>query len=304
MASVLVGDAKVSRVQELSVPGMTPEDWYLEYNDAEWEANKHLCSSSDLDPHTNALISCVQSWVVDLDGRLIVIDTGIGNDKSRPALGPPVDHNHGDYLELLARANVRPEAVDLVVSTHLHLDHVGWNTRLVNGDWVPTFPNATYVMPQADLEFWNPENDGKVSRKGEAIMQNVYGDSIVPILEAGLVEAWEGEYVIDGKLRLEPAPGHTPGNAVVKLESNGERAVFIGDLLHSPAQIGLPHWNSCLCEDPSTSMQSRFETLGWAADNAALIFAGHFGEDKAAEVHRSGSAFALKGWRGFNEGDA
>lgn len=304
MASIRIGDVKISRLEEISVPGMPPDQWYLEYNEEEWNAYKDLCSSDDLDPQTNSLISCIQSWILETNDKVVIIDTGVGNEKSRPALGPPVDHLHSSYLELLEKANLAPEQVDLVVSTHLHLDHVGWNTRLVDGEWVPTFPNAKYVMSVADLEFWNPENDGKYERKGEAIMENVWADSIAPILQAGLVETWDGEHVIDGLLHLEAAPGHTPGNAVIKLHSKGESGVFIGDMLHSPVQFGLPHWNSCLCEDPGAAQQSRMKMLDWASDEGALIFAGHFGDDKAAEVSRSGSTFSLKAWRGFSEGDA
>jgi glyoxylase-like metal-dependent hydrolase (beta-lactamase superfamily II) len=304
MAFVRIGGVKITRLEELCVPAMPPEDWFVEYDREEWLANKHLCSSADLDAQTGALIACVQSWVVETEDHVIVIDTGVGNDKSRPALGPPVDRLQSDYLKLLARAGITPGDVDFVVLTHMHHDHVGWNTELVDGSWVPTFPNAKYLMSTADLAFWDPANDGRYQRKGEAIMQNVWADSIAPILAAGLVEEWEAEHVIDGALRIEAAPGHTPGNAVIKLRSKGETGVFIGDMLHSPVQFGVPHWNSCLCEDPEAARSSRVKTLEWACDTGALIFAGHFGDDKAAEVMRSGSAFALKAWRGFSEGDA
>jgi glyoxylase-like metal-dependent hydrolase (beta-lactamase superfamily II) len=304
MGSIRLGDVKISRLEEISVAAMPPDEWYVEYNEEEWLTNKHLCSSADLDPETGALISCIQSWLVETEDHVIIIDTGVGNDKSRPALGPPVDHLHSSYLQLLARAKIVPENVDFVVVTHLHGDHVGWNTKLVDGHWVPTFPNATYLMPIPDLVFWDPVDDGRYQRKGEAIMQNVWADSIAPILAAGLAEKWEGQHVIDGALRLEAAPGHTPGNAVIKLRSKGETGVFIGDMLHSPVQFGVPHWNSCLCEDPVAARRSRVKTLEWACDTGALIFAGHFGDDKAAEVMRSRSAFALKAWRGFSEGDA
>jgi glyoxylase-like metal-dependent hydrolase (beta-lactamase superfamily II) len=300
MRSIRLGDVKISRLEELMRHGGVPATFFPEYDAEEWERHEHLLEPPEWLPDQKVLGMCMQSWVVESDGRTMIIDTGVGNDKERMG---PLDHLHTPYLELLAAAGIRPEDVDVVLHTHLHMDHVGWNTRLVDGDWVPTFPNATYVLPVADLDFWDPENDDRYDRRGTTMMSGVYADSITPVLRNARVETWQDEYVIDGNLRIEAAPGHTPGNAVIKVSSRGDEGVFVGDMMHSSAQIALPHWNSCFCESPTESRTSRMKTLGWAADHGALIFAGHFGQDRAAEVARDASAFKVKAWKGFDEGD-
>ncbi|MFE4644008.1 MBL fold metallo-hydrolase, partial [Streptomyces sp. NPDC056730] len=201
------------------------------------------------------------------------------------------------FLANLARAGVRPEDVDIVVNTHLHVDHVGWNTCLDGRSWVPTFPNATYLMAKDDFDFWNPENGHKPSLgRGN---QNVFEDSVAPVHEAGQTLLWENSHRIDANLRLDAAPGHTPGSSVLTLESGSDRAVFVGDLLHSPVQILEPDANSCFCEDPVGARATRRKLLGWAADNNALLIPAHLGGHGAAEVVRDGGTFAIKGWAPF-----
>jgi glyoxylase-like metal-dependent hydrolase (beta-lactamase superfamily II) len=187
--------------------------------------------------------------------------------------------------------------VDIVVNTHLHVDHVGWNTYLDGRTWVPTFPNATYLISKPDFDFWNPANEHKpLLGRGN---QNVFEDSVAPIHEAGLTTLWEDSYTIDSNLRLTLAPGHTPGSSVVTLESGTDRAVFVGDMLHSPVQFVEPDSNSCFCEDPSGARATRRKVLGWAADRGALVVPAHLGGQGAAEVVREGSGFAIKGWAPF-----
>jgi glyoxylase-like metal-dependent hydrolase (beta-lactamase superfamily II) len=295
-----MGDVKVSRLEELHRLGQGPEKMFENFDPDEWRAHQHLLSPREWDPATNAVGICLQSWVVESDGKTIIIDTGVGNDKPRAG---HFDHMHTPYLDLLAESGITPEDVDVVLLTHLHMDHVGWNTRLVDDQWVPTFPNATYVLPTADLAFWDPANTGKYDRRGDAFMTNVFADSITPVLQNAKVARWDDGYVVDGNLRIEPAPGHTPGNAVIKLSSRGDQGVFTGDMMHSPIQFALPHLHSCFCEKPLDSMKSRVKTLGWASDEGALIFAGHFGDDKAAEIARDGDRFTIQAWRGFDHGD-
>lgn len=234
----------------------------------------------------------MQTWLLRSEGRTILMDTGVGNDKTRPAVDA-WDHLQLDYLGNLARAGVRPEDVDLVVNTHLHVDHVGWNTRLMDGAWVPTFPNATYLMPKADFEFWNPANNPDIAG---GINENVFEDSVAPVHAAGQVQLWEEGHTIDAGLRLEAAPGHTPGSSVVKLASGSDRALFAGDLMHTPLQITHPDHNSCFCQDPAQARTTRRRLLGWAADTGALVLPAHFSGHSALEVEHKGSGFAIKKW--------
>lgn len=191
---------------------------------------------------------------------------------------------------------MRPDDVDTVVNTHLHSDHVGWNTTGTDGGWVPTFRNAQYLIPAADDAHFGPENGyANGLREDDRLL---YEDSIAPIHEAGQALLWDGLHRIDEHLTLESAPGHTPGSSVLRLASGGDRAVFVGDLLHSPVQILEPSCNSCFCHDPAQAVASRRRVLERAADERELVVPAHFGGTGAVEVRREGAGFALGAWAG------
>lgn len=294
---ITLGDVTVTRITEFygSVE-MTPAEFFPDSTDESWQDRRDWLAPDFWDPETNECRSAVQTWLLRSGGRTILVDTGVGNHKERP-YSPVWSHLDTGFLGTLAAAGVRPEDVDLVVNTHLHVDHVGWNTRLDGRTWVPTFPNATYLMPRRDFDFWNPANDHR-PRLGRG-NQNVFEDSIAPVHEAGLTQLWDGSHRIDGNLRLELAPGHTPGSSVLHLESGRDRAVFVGDLVHTALQIAEPETNSCFCEDPAAARVTRRNLLGQAAETGALVFPAHFGGHGAAQVKRDGSRFAIAGWAGF-----
>ncbi|MGV9384077.1 MBL fold metallo-hydrolase [Nonomuraea sp. NPDC003707] len=294
---ITLGDVTVTRVWEFYGPvAMTPEAFFPESSPRAWEEHASWLEPHFVDPETRIVNAAIQTWLLRSEGRNILIDTGVGNHKERP-YAPVWSRLDTGFLDNLARAGVRPEDVDLVVNTHLHVDHVGWNTYLDDRAWVPTFPNATYLMPKTDFDFWNPANEHEpLLGRGN---QNVFEDSVAPVHEAGLTTLWEDSYTIDANLRLESAPGHTPGSSVVVLESGADRAVFVGDLLHSPVQLVEPDANSCFCEDPAAARATRRKVLGWAADRNALVVPAHLGGQGAAEVRREGSGFAIKGWAPF-----
>ncbi|MFH8989854.1 MBL fold metallo-hydrolase [Streptomyces sp. NPDC017940] len=290
-----VGEVSVTRVLEYYGPvDLTPADFFPGIPAHTWQGEEASWLRPDfLDGATGVVRSAVQTWLLRSEGRTILIDTGVGNHKERP-YSPVWSHRNTGYLDRLAAAGVTPQDVDVVVNTHLHVDHVGWNTRLEGRDWVPTFPNAVYLMARDDFDFWNPANEHRsVLGRGN---QNVFEDSVAPVHRAGLALLWEGSHRIDAHLRLDLAPGHTPGSSVVTLESGTDRAVFVGDLMHSPAQVLMPDCNSCFCEDPVAARATRRRLLGWAADHRALLFPAHFGGHGALEVTRTPSAFAVEGW--------
>ncbi len=292
-----LGDVTVTRVKEYYGPvGMTPGQFFPTVPESAWREDTAWHAPHFLDPHTGIVNSAVQSWLLRSEGKTILVDTGVGNHKERP-YSPVWSHLRTGFLADLARAGVAPEDVDIVINTHLHVDHVGWNTRLEGRSWVPTFPNATYLLPKDDYDFWNPAN-GHEPLLGRG-NQNVFEDSVAPVQEAGQVQLWEGSHRIDARLRLDAAPGHTPGSSVLTLVSGTDRAVFVGDLLHSPVQLVAPDHNSCFCEDPVRARITRRRVLGWAADHNALVVPAHLGGHGAAEVARSGSGFAVKGWAPF-----
>ncbi|MBC3993333.1 MBL fold metallo-hydrolase [Streptomyces sp. AC563] len=289
-----VGDLRVHRVDEVTLPPATGP-WLLPSATAQ-VVDQAPWLRPDFADEAGVLRLASHSFAVVVDGLRIVVDTGIGNGKSRA--NPAWDHLDSDYLARLARAGVRPDDVDLVINTHLHVDHVGWNTFLDGGVWTPTFPRATYLMPRRDFEFWDPAR-GHTPRLGRG-NQNVFEDSVAPVHEAGQTLLWDDGHTIDANLRLELAPGHTPGSAVLKLASGGDRAVFVGDLLHTPLQFVEPDVNSCFCEDPVRARASRHRLLGWAADHRALVLPAHLGGHGGAEVSRRGAGFAIRKWAPFS----
>ncbi|MFH9863874.1 MBL fold metallo-hydrolase [Streptomyces sp. NPDC017202] len=297
MNTITLGDISLTRVWEYSGPvDMTPETFFPNSPVKAWEENRGMLVPDFLDDDTRIVNSAIQTWLLRSEGRTILVDTGVGNHKERP-YAPVWSRMGTGFLDNLARAGVRPEDVDIVINTHLHIDHVGWNTCLDGRTWVPTFPNATYLMPKDDFDFWNPENGHRtVLGRGN---QNVFEDSVAPVHQADQTLLWEDSHQIDAGLRLDTAPGHTPGSSVLTLTSGTDRAVFVGDLLHSPVQILEPDSNSCFCEDPAQARATRRKVLGWAADNNALVVPAHLGGHGAAEVERDGSRFAIRGWAPF-----
>ncbi|HTK61673.1 MAG TPA: MBL fold metallo-hydrolase [Pseudonocardia sp.] len=295
--TIEIGAVSVTRVMEwegLFSPGtqLIPDS-----DDEFWKAEQDRLAPDHFDPETGLIRACLQTFVLRSEGRTILVDTGAGDGKERPYI-PVFGHLETGFLGRLAEAGVQPEDVDLVVNTHVHIDHVGWNTVLRDREWVPTFPNARYVFSQADFEFWNPLNGHE--RHGALVNQNMFEDSVAPVANAGLADPWEGDtHRLDANLTLELAPGHTPGLSVLRLESEGERAVFVGDLLHSPAQILHADWNSCFCEDQKMASASRRRILSRAADENELLIPAHLGGAHAAEVVRKGDEFDIKGWAAF-----
>ncbi|WP_458084371.1 MBL fold metallo-hydrolase [Streptomyces malaysiensis] len=294
MDTITLGNVEITRVVEVTPRGLARDFIFPDVATEHWRAHESWLVPQFLDPTADEINTMIQTWLVRSEGRTILIDTGVGNGRERPHM-PHFHHLHTNYLGELAAAGVRPEDVDLVICTHVHGDHVGWNTSWQDGEWRPTFPNAEYVIPRIDFEYWNPEN-GHRTRSGLRMM-NVFEDSVTPVHRAGQTVLWEGgHYDIDGGLRIEPAPGHTPGSSVVRLRSGTDRAIFAGDVLHSPLQIVEPDDCPCFDEDEPRARVSRRRVLAQAADQGALLFPAHFPGPGAAEVRRDGERFAVKEW--------
>ncbi|MEU6991536.1 MBL fold metallo-hydrolase [Streptomyces sp. NPDC046465] len=289
---LVLGDVEISRVVEVERLALGAEAIVPDAPGEVWRENTDWLAPDHWDPASGDALAVVQTWVLRSEGKTILVDTGIGNGRERPGV-PLFEHLDTDYLDRLAAAGVRPEDVDIVVNTHLHADHIGWNTREGHGSWVPTFPNASYLMPAADLAYFGPE-------RGDAVrVDHRYGiaDAVTPVVQAGQAVLWEGAHRIDSHLTLEAAPGHTPGSSVLRLTSGTDRAVFTGDLFHVPVQILEPCCSSGFCEDPKGAAESRVRVLGRAADEGELVIPAHFGGSGAVEVRRrQGEKFAISRW--------
>jgi glyoxylase-like metal-dependent hydrolase (beta-lactamase superfamily II) len=293
------GDVSVARVVEYYGEGKAaPEEITPGLPRELWDTNQSWLIPDFLNADSSSYVAAAQTWVLRSEGKTILIDTGIGNGKERAL--PQFSMLQTDFLSNLAAAGVRPEDVDIVINTHLHLDHIGWNTYDHDGEWVTTFPNATYLVSKTDFDYWNPDN-GNVSRALGKYNNVAFEDSLRPVHRDGRVKLWEDSYVIDSNLRLELAPGHTPGSALVKLQSGSDRVVFAADTLHVPLQILEPDYSSCFCEDPAAANVTRHKVLGWAADNNVLVLPSHLGGPGGVEVIRDGSKFAIKQWAPFEK---
>jgi glyoxylase-like metal-dependent hydrolase (beta-lactamase superfamily II) len=181
---------------------------------------------------------------------------------------------------------VTPESIDFVMCTHLHVDHVGWNTQLQDGRWVPTFPKARYLFSKAEHDHWS----GPAGKEG--FNANVYEDSVLPVVAAGRADLVTGGEQIAGCLSVEPTPGHSIGHIAIKLLSGGQAAMFTGDIMHQPIQVYHPEWNSRFCEYPEQARQSRLKVLDFCADRDAMVFPAHFAGSFAGKILRQGERFS------------
>lgn len=287
MDKIRLGHLTIHRVEEWSGTFMTPQTLFVGFTPEAYAASKDVVAGTYIDPATDAITARLQSWVVETDGLNILIDTGAGNDKERPGI-PLFGRLQTPFMQRLAAAGFAPDDIDLVICTHLHVDHVGWNTRLEAGRWVPTFPKARYVFPRPDADYWDPRNRDRFAPKiGEAVNEGFFDDSVRPILDLGLAQLIDGSAEIAPGVRVEPAPGHTPGSQAITVESGGERAIFVGDVLHHPLQIMNPGWNSIFCEDAERARESRKRVLERVVREDAIMIPAHFAGQHMVRIVRT-----------------
>ncbi len=277
-----VGDVPVRRIGEMLSPGFEPGFLFPDFDPAVFAEDPELLRPGFWDAATGRLMSSMQSWLLRVGREVVLIDTGCGNDKVREE---PAFHRfhqlHLPYLETLAAAGVRPEDVTAVVNTHLHVDHVGWNTRLVDGRWVPTFPRARYLLGAVEWAHWqDPDGGPALHPEGVPAIR----DSVLPVWEAGLVDLMrDGDEVLPG-LTARAAPGHTAGQLALELRSADALGLFTADVFHQPMQVVRPDWNSRYCEQPAVAVRTRRALLARAASEGAVLFPSHPGPPHAGRV--------------------
>lgn len=239
-----------------------------------------------VDVEAGMLIMSFHSFVVRTDHGTLLVDTCVGNHKDRPMV-PEWHQQEFPYLERLQAAGLAPDDIDYVCCTHLHGDHIGWNTQLVDGRWVPTFPNARYLLAASEIDYWTDLH----ATEPENMYWRGWQDSILPVIEEGLVDRVADDHEVLPGIRLAPAPGHTPGNVVIDLEQGGERAVMSGDVIHHPVQIERPDWSSNFDGDPDRARESRRRLLERVADTGTHVLGAHFSGPTALRIASRGDGF-------------
>lgn len=241
------------------------------------------------------VVMSFHSFIVRKSGLTVLVDACVGNDKDRPHRPAWHQRRSTDFMDQFKALGLGPEDIDVVMCTHLHADHVGWNTVLRDGRWIPTFPRARYLFSQEELAHWETLHREALASGAPAPNHGSYADSVLPIVEAGRAELIGPNHDIAPGLRIDALPGHTPGNSVLKLQGAGGRAIFTGDVLHTPVQVAVPEWSSRFCEDPVLSARSRASLLNEVCDSNTLIMAAHFPAPTAGVVE-SGSSGQMR-WR-------
>ena len=275
-----IGNVKVSRVVEMEITGGTR--FILP------DATRDACRGYRwMHPHfmddAGNLVMSIHALVVDTGSRRIVVDTCIGNDKERDI--PAWSHLQTSFLDDLAAAGYPPETIDTVLCTHLHVDHVGWNTMLVDGEWQPTFPKARYLVGEREWNYW----------QGVESSAPVLADSVRPVIDAGLVDFVPTDHQLCDEVRLEPTPGHTPGHVSVRIASGGKNALITGDCIHHPCQLTRPDWCSSADYDQAAAQCTREDLLEAHVDTEVLLIGTHFATPTAGYVkHREGGGYWLE----------
>jgi glyoxylase-like metal-dependent hydrolase (beta-lactamase superfamily II) len=234
----------------------------------------------------DVLIFCFQSYVVKTPHHTILVDSCIGNDKPRP-LRPKWNMKTDDtYMQGLAAAGISVADIDVVMCTHLHVDHVGWNTRLENGRWVPTFPNARYVFAKGEFDYWTEQN-----AKAEV---PPFADSVLPVVEANRAEIVGSDFAIGDHVRILPTPGHTPGHVAFTFGKASDAAVFSGDLIHSPLQTRYPDLSVKFDVDQAQAAATRRSFLERYCDTDTLCCTAHFPSPSTGRIRRWGDGFVCE----------
>jgi glyoxylase-like metal-dependent hydrolase (beta-lactamase superfamily II) len=298
--SFWVGAVEVRRVVEWTGSLFTRGQVFPSSDRAAWDRERSWLEPRFWNSATDEIFVAIQSFLLVSDGRLVLVDTGIGNRKQRLTV-PQFHDRDTPFLDTLRNAGAAPGDIDVVVCTHLHPDHVGWNTVLAGDRWEPAFPNARYLFPRDDYEFWNPANGTAGLGPHATDHVRVFGDSIEPVAQAGLADLWDGELAIDDALTLRQVPGHTPGSGILRVRSGGETAFFVGDLLATPMMVGQPDLcaragDRSVDHDPEQVTRARRDFVGAAAQLQARVVPAHFDADAGVFIRpgAAGSAFTLE----------
>ncbi|PPR18494.1 MAG: hypothetical protein CFH37_00454 [Alphaproteobacteria bacterium MarineAlpha9_Bin7] len=284
MSEFLIGNIEITRIIELEGPDFAPFEFFPDCTPEMLEPHLDWLQPRFLDPTNGKLVFAIQSYLLRTNHHTILIDSCVGEDKERARFPTWNLRKNTNYLAKLARAGTSPESIDYVLCTHLHADHVGWNTRLINGQWVPTFPNARYLFARDEQEFWQ----SKFAKDPHKYDDGCYQDSVLPVMDSGQALIVDQDHVLDDQIWLEPSPGHTPGHVSIRARSGDSEAVFSGDLMHSVLQCVYPELVSRACFDKPLARQTRLDFLERYCDRPVQVMTAHFPSPSSGHIHRHG----------------
>jgi glyoxylase-like metal-dependent hydrolase (beta-lactamase superfamily II) len=291
-----IGATTIRRVVEIERWAFRPAELFPTISTATVQEAARRWGPGLLDPVSGELILGVQSFVLRTPDQVILVDSCNGNHKPRPNL-PPHHMLDTAYLERLRDAGFEPAEVDVVVCTHLHPDHIGWNTRLIDGRWVPTFPNARYLLGHVDFEWLSGVHAAQPLEGVPADLASAFADSVLPVVESGQAVLVADDHVIEHArertIRLEGAPGHTPGHVLVHVHDSGAHAVMCGDVIHHPLQLAAPDLPQAGDADPELAASTRRRLLDAIADTPTILVPAHFPGPATCRVRREGETFTL-----------
>jgi len=283
-----IGNATIEKVEEINGPGFAAKRMAPKFDQQAFDAQKGWMKPEHVAGDNDKLVMSIHTWIVKTPRHTILIDTCLGNHKQRA--NPGWNNLDTPFLERLEACGCPAESVDFVMCTHLHVDHVGWNTRLENGRWVPTFPNARYLFAKREYAHW--ENERR-TQDGASINGGSFDDSVLPVVEAGKAVMIDTDHQPDPLLTIRDYPGHTPGSIAINLSDGGRQATFSGDIMHHPIQVYHPEWSSQFCWDQDMSARSRRKLLEDCVESNALLCPAHFGGANAGHVKRQGESFRI-----------
>ncbi len=278
-----VGEVTVHRIIEQEIPFTDPLEFFPTLSRDVLEENRSWLEPKAVDPASGKLVLCFQSYVVRTPWHTILIDSCIGNDKDRSTRPPWHQKTDDSFMRGLTATGLKPGDIDFVMCTHLHVDHVGWNTRLENGRWVPTFPNARYLFSQREYAYW-------VDQHASTPIPCI-ADSVLPVVEAKRADFVTSEHALDDHVRLMPTPGHTPDHFSVRLGRGSTDAIVTGDLIHSPLQARYPELSMRADYDPKQAALTRRSFLEGVCERGTLCCTAHFPSPSSTRFTRWGDGF-------------
>ena len=285
-ASLMIGDIRVRAVVDYDPYEMDLTFIFPDVAMEDVEKHRSWLEPIYLAPG-NKIRLVVRTMVMEVDGRNILVDACIGEHKTRPTRPFMNQRKDTDFIAQLAKLGLSPEDIDVVFCTHLHVDHVGWNTKLDNGRWVPTFPKARYLFGRKELDFWMGQPNRAEVGGGSFV------DSVIPIVEAKACDLVDDGHDLGKGLVLTALPGHTPGQLGLDVMRGKDRAYFVGDAIHSPLQVALPHLSTGFDTDKIQAAATRRTFLNACADDGRWLVPCHFRGPVAHKIHRAGSAFMI-----------